>query len=152
MVRRLLIGVLAVAVVGCGAAPEPGGAPTPFPDVVLGEVSEFGTEATVTELNRPRDLLVVGATPDPVVFSRKDPNNGCRLALAAETPPDLPRVDAGAVFVDHCHGNQYDAAGRPLADSAPRPMHTVPTEVRDGVLIWTRTEAGQAVDASLTPE
>jgi Rieske Fe-S protein len=50
-----------------------------------------------------------------------DPHLGCRVGLAADlaAEPGVARP-ANVVFVNPCHGEQYDVLGRYLAGPAPR--------------------------------
>lgn len=71
---------------------------------------------------------------DVVVFSPICPHLGCRYDWDA----------ADSLFKCPCHGSVFTVDGRVVSGPAPRPLDTLPAEIRQGVLYveWEQFEVG----------
>lgn len=142
---RLLASIAApivlVGVAACSVTPadeRPVSLADPFHDLVFGAVADF-PDGQITEVESPRAVLVTWIDDELIVFHRKDPNNGCRLQLAADVVPAAgTEIPVEAVYRDPCHGSVYDAAGVAIDDADATPMYRLDVVVRDGQVVWPR--------------
>jgi menaquinol-cytochrome c reductase iron-sulfur subunit len=95
---------------------------------------EMGSDAYVQRMAVRHLWVIKHSDSDVVVYSPICPHLGCRYDW-----------DAGdSLFKCPCHASVFTVDGRVVSGPAPRPLDTLPAEVRQGVLYveWEQFEVG----------
>ncbi|NNF65123.1 MAG: Rieske 2Fe-2S domain-containing protein [Acidimicrobiia bacterium] len=81
-------------------------------------------------------VLVVGITDaEFLVLYAPDPHLGCRVRPASLADPTAYGDLEGVAFINPCHGEMYDIAGRYVGGPSPRGLDRFESYVTDGVLM-----------------
>jgi len=98
--------------------------------------SEMASDAFVRQETVRHLWVIRGSGSDIVVYAPICPHLGCRYDWDAKN----------SVFRCPCHASVFATDGRVLSGPAPRPLDTLPAEVRDGILYveWIRYKVGTA--------
>lgn len=86
-------------------------------------------------------VLVVGISgTEFLVLYGPDPHLGCRVKPASTADPDAHRdLSPDVAFINPCHGEMYDRAGRYVAGPSPRGLDRFESYVEDGVVMLDLT-------------
>ncbi len=95
---------------------------------------EMSSDAYIRRMTGRRIWAVKRSDSDVVVFSPICPHLGCRYDWDA----------ADSLFKCPCHASVFTVDGRVVSGPAPRPLDTLPAEIRQGVLYveWERFQVG----------
>ncbi|MCM2257133.1 MAG: ubiquinol-cytochrome c reductase iron-sulfur subunit [Vicinamibacteria bacterium] len=111
---HVVAGLGALALAGCGSAPEPVTAEFPLAELPVGG----------------RRLLVVDG--QPVEVTRAESGLAARVLLCTHFGCAVAWNAARGSYLCPCHQGVFDAAGRPVAGPPTRPLRTLPVQVEAG--------------------
>ena len=95
---------------------------------------EMGSDAYIRQMTGRHIWVIKRSDSDVVAFSPICPHLGCRYDWDA----------ADSLFKCPCHASVFTVDGRVVSGPAPRPLDTLPAQVRQGILYveWEQFEVG----------
>ncbi len=95
---------------------------------------EMGSDAYIQQMTGRHIWVIKRSDSDVVAFSPICPHLGCRFDWDAKD----------SLFKCPCHASVFTVDGRVVSGPAPRPLDTLPAEIRQGVLYveWEQFEVG----------